>query len=61
MKRQKEKEMKNNKEEKCVICGKDTGYVFSEYIQNRRFYVEGAGQVCKQCFIEIYFKIKDRR
>lgn len=40
--------------EKCVICGADTPYRFSEPISQREFYVEGSGQICRYCHFEIY-------
>lgn len=41
-------------EEQCVVCGQATGYAFEDNIENRAFYVEGAGQLCEKCFGEIY-------
>ena len=38
--------MENNPIDKCIICGKDTPYKFSDYIDTRIGYVEGAGQGC---------------
>ena len=35
--------------EKCVICGADTPYRFSTPISQRKFYVEGSGQICQHC------------
>lgn len=37
--------------ELCVLCGKITGYKRSEHIANRQYYIEGAGQLCKKCFL----------
>ena len=54
------KTSKVEEKEKCVICGRYTDECVSTPITLRRFYVEGAGQVCKKCFIEIYFEIKNR-
>ena len=41
-----------NKEKKdcCVICGKETSYDFSTPINERLFYTEGVGQLCKECW-----------
>jgi hypothetical protein len=39
--------------EKCVVCGKDTPYIFSENINNRNWYVEGAGQLCQKCYEKV--------
>ena len=60
MKEQEKDRAESKERERCVVCGKDTGYTFSTLIQNRQFYVEGVGQVCKQCFVEIYFQMKNR-
>lgn len=38
----------------CVICGEKTPYQMTENINNRNFYVEGAGQLCKDCHDKTY-------
>lgn len=38
----------------CVSCGKDTPYMNTENINNRHFYIEGAGQLCKECYDKTY-------
>lgn len=48
-------------EEQCVVCGQATGYAFEDNIENRAFYVEGAGQLCEKCFGEIYGEKKDKQ
>ena len=45
--------MKKSKD-KCVVCGKPTIYDKDTPIYERNCYVEGAGQLCPLCFIEIY-------
>ena len=54
------KETEHNNEhdpiEKCVICGAKTPYRFSTPIDQRKFYVEGFGQICEDCDYEIYIK-----
>jgi hypothetical protein len=35
--------------EYCVLCGKDTPYHFNDHIDFRYGYVEGVGQLCKNC------------
>ena len=42
--------MKDN----CVLCGEQTPYEKTEHIDNRYHYVEGAGQLCKECYNETY-------
>lgn len=48
--------MKDNNE-KCVSCGRDTGYSINDHVTVRKSYVEGAGQLCSECFIEVYKKV----
>lgn len=40
--------------ERCVLCGQETAYDFKTPITQREFYVEGAGQLCRKCFRELY-------
>ena len=40
--------------ENCVSCGEQTPYPVSENINNRDFYIEGAGQLCKDCYTNLY-------
>ena len=40
----------------CVICGKPTEYRADTPIDKRECYVEGAGQLCRKCYFEIYLK-----
>ena len=44
-----------NEKEKCVSCEKETEVDVSTHIDHRDYYVEGAGQLCKDCWLEIYF------
>lgn len=43
-----------NKKERCVICGNTTPVDVSTHIDNRLYYVEGCGQLCKYCFDRTY-------
>lgn len=59
-----DKELKNEANndvniEKCVVCGSNTGYLLVTPISDRQFYVEGAGQLCHDCYYEIYGKKKE--
>jgi len=60
MKKEKEKkekieEIEEKKEiEECVICHKKTEYFKSTPIDQRKYYVEGCGQLCEDCFDGIY-------
>ena len=49
--------MENNNIEKCVNCGLNTGYSINDHVSVRKTYVEGAGQLCSECFIEVYKKV----
>jgi len=44
-----------NEKEKCVSCEKETEVDVNTHIDHRDYYVEGAGQLCKDCWVEIYF------
>jgi len=39
----------------CVSCGIDTGVHREIHIDYRCYYVEGAGQMCKTCYDDIYY------
>ena len=45
-------EMASKKDEydHCVLCGVETPYKRSTHIDMRTGYVEGAGQLCKNCY-----------
>lgn len=47
--------MQNNETEKCIICGKDTGVLSSVPVKKRNNYVSGAGQLCENCYFELYY------
>lgn len=38
------------KNEKCVLCGRDVGIPESVPIENRKYYVCGCGQLCGACY-----------
>ena len=52
----KRKKQADNKVEHCVICGKPTEYSKDTPIGKRECYVDGAGQLCRKCYFEIYIK-----
>ena len=43
--------------EKCIVCGRDTGISINSHVDFRKTYVEGAGQLCAECFKETYKKV----
>lgn len=45
--------------ELCVRCGKETAYDPSTPIEMRRWYVEGAGQLCEKCWIALYERSRE--
>jgi hypothetical protein len=42
--------------DKCVMCDCDTSYKKIDHIDIRKYYVEGAGQLCEKCYVLIYGK-----
>ena len=40
--------------EKCVVCGDETNVPVNKSVDLREFYVEGAGQLCAQCWGKVY-------
>lgn len=49
-------EVMQNNFEICVCCGKDTKVLKFTHTDLRSNYVEGAGQLCDECFVRIYKK-----
>lgn len=46
----------DSKYETCVCCHKKINISKNEEIELRPFYIEGAGQLCYDCYHELYFK-----
>lgn len=42
------------KEEYCILCHKGTGVDFYTDIKKRKYFVNGCGQLCADCYNEIY-------
>lgn len=42
--------------EKCVICQRKNEYIHGVPISERNYFVEGAGQLCKKCYYDLYVK-----
>ncbi len=55
----KNKEFSANTTEKCILCGKETEYINNTPIEDRQFYIEGAGQLCQNCYYDLYIKQND--
>ena len=39
----------------CVCCGTETKEETTKNIHKRYYYVEGSGQLCRKCWVEVYF------
>lgn len=46
--------------EYCIICKKETPYYRQKHIDCRQFYIYGAGQLCQQCYENIYQNEKEK-
>lgn len=42
--------------EHCVLCGRRTEYSTQKPIDQRYGYIEGAGQLCRDCYSKLYLK-----
>lgn len=51
-----EEEKKAAEFENCVVCRKQTDVPKTRDISERKYYIEGAGQLCRDCYFEIYGK-----
>lgn len=49
------------KYESCVCCHKPTNIAKNKDIEFRPFYIEGAGQLCYDCYHELYLQLKDNK
>ena len=47
--------------ELCVRCGKETKYDTSTPITLRRYFIEGAGQLCEECWKEVFNRKNDNQ
>jgi hypothetical protein len=45
---------KEVEKEDCIYCGKETEVPVNTPVDLRENYVDGAGQLCPQCFKKIY-------
>ena len=48
-----------NDYDKCVSCDEVTEYLKHDHVDYRIAYIEGAGQLCLNCYDEIYVKKKN--
>lgn len=42
--------------EKCVVCGRDTGIPCDTPLKERKRYISGSGQLCRDCYRELYLQ-----
>jgi len=47
-------QVKTNPTDKCVFCNVDTNISRNTHIDDRQYYIEGAGQLCKECYIKVF-------
>ena len=40
--------------ERCIVCGKCTEIRRDETIEKRLGYIEGCGQLCRECWLMLY-------
>lgn len=51
---EKESNLEEQEKDKCVVCKRKTPYTKDTPIDERLYYIEGAGQLCKNCHERIY-------
>lgn len=44
----------------CVLCDVETQYDKFDHVDSRHFYVDGAGQLCTNCYNDLYYEKKER-
>lgn len=54
MKKQETQSHVGKRYESCLLCGCTTGVPLEEEIDYRAFYIEGAGQLCRECYKKLY-------
>jgi fatty acid/phospholipid biosynthesis enzyme len=47
-------QVKDERKDVCVSCGKTTDVDSSARVEMRPHYVEGAGQLCPECWRRVY-------
>lgn len=46
--------------EKCIHCNKPTPYDINYPITQRRYYIDGSGQLCQSCYEVLYVRGKGK-
>ena len=49
-----ESSLKQKNLDSCVICNVETSYGISTHVDERNYYIQGAGQLCEKCHFELY-------
>ena len=44
--------------ERCVLCGELTDTPRAEDIRGREFYIDGVGQLCRGCYLELFYETR---
>jgi hypothetical protein len=44
----------NTATEHCILCGCLTDVLICQDVHSRKFYIEGAGQLCRDCYEDLY-------
>lgn len=39
--------------EKCILCGYDTGVLANLPVDARKYYINGVGQLCEDCYRKV--------
>ena len=42
------------RKEHCILCGRLTETAYDQPLSKRQHYIEGAGQLCQECYQELY-------
>ncbi len=53
-----EKNKADSPYESCICCHHPTDQLKADTLWQRKYYVEGAGQLCRQCYDRIYSNMK---
>ncbi len=52
--RSREEPQYSGEKEYCILCGRLTGAEKGQPLLGREHYIEGAGQLCRECYQELY-------
>ena len=46
--------------ELCIRCNKPTPYDINYPVERRKYYIDGSGQLCEECWNALYGSAKER-